>query len=360
MTDPRWAELARQLCDAHGVANGTKVGVFRTDSSTTPGVLALVEEVYRRGGLPQVVDSDERFDRAAVAAASADVLATPAPLELWSMEWADVHVSYRGMVAPAADPVDEARLATQRGAKGAISTARWQQTSWALVRVPTPEWASLIGLPYETLLDEFFAGTLADWPRLRRDWDALCGELGTAREVRIMSRDTDLRLGTAGRTWVSFAGEANLPDGEIATAPVDDRVDGHIAFPGTFWFAGAAVEDLRLEFRDGEATDVQAARGGEFARRLLDTDAGARRVGELGVGTNPRMQSMTGDLLIDEKILGTVHIALGRAYPECGGVNRSSLHWDIVKDLREPGASLMVDGRELIRDGKVLEPLLLP
>lgn len=352
MTDPRWLRLAEQLCTAHGVGAGTRVSVFRTDASTEPGVRALVAEVYRRGGLPQVVDADERYDRAAVALAAEEVLATPAPIELWAMEWADVHVSFRGMVVPEGEPADERRLAAQRRAKGVVSTARWQHTSWALVRVPTPEWAALIGVPYETLLAEFFDGALSDWPALRTRWDALCRDLERAAEVRILSDDTDLTLSVAGRRWVSFAGEANLPDGEIATAPVETDVTGHIAFPGTFWFAGAEIRDLRLAFEGGRVVEVAAARGAGLAERLLDTDAGARRVGELGIGTHPAVRTLTGDLLIDEKILGTVHIALGRAYPQCGGVNESSLHWDIVKDLRVPSGRLLVDGDPLIDAGR--------
>ena len=176
--------------------------------------------------------------------------------------------------------------------------------------------------------------------------------------MRIHSPDTDLTLRTAGRSWVVFGGEANFPDGEIATAPLEDGVSGSITFPGAFVFAGETFEDLRLTFAEGRITRVEAARGAGLAKALLATDDGAARVGELGIGLNPRMATMTGDLFFDEKILGTVHIAMGRAYPQCGGTNHSALHWDIVKDLRGPAAgSLVVDDTAYIDQGQITDEL---
>ncbi|MCZ4302029.1 aminopeptidase [Microbacterium oxydans] len=350
----RWQELAEHLAAVNEVGEGTKVSVFATTSSVLDAVDAFVEEVYRRGGMPQVLLVEEKYDRFALEHASASLLREAAPLELASMQWADVHVSFRGMEPPA-DEIDGTRLSLQREGKGVVSTARWQGTRWTLVRIPTPEWAALIGVPRAQLEEEFFAGTLADWTVHRAHLDRLCAELNNASLVHILDEDTDLRLNCRGRTWVPFAGEANLPDGEVATAPVEDGVNGHIAFPGSFWFGGATITDLRLEFVEGQVERVSAARGLDLVERILDAD-GARRVGELGIGTNPHVRTMTGDLLIDEKILGTVHIALGRSYPQCGGRNESAIHWDIVKDLRSSGW-LEADGRVLI-DHTTYDPIL--
>lgn len=350
----RWKELAEHLAAVNEVGEGTRVSVFATTSAVLDAVDAFVEEVYRRGGMPQVLLVEEKYDRFALQHASASLLREAAPLELASMQWADVHVSFRGMEPPA-DEIDGARLSLQREGKGLVSTARWQGTRWTLVRIPTPEWAALIGVPQERLEQEFFAGTLADWTAHRTHLDRLCATLNTTSLVRILDDDTDLSLNCVGRTWVPFAGEANLPDGEVATAPVEDGVDGHITFPGSFWFGGATITDLRLEFVEGQVERVSAARGLDLVERILEAD-GARRVGELGIGTNPHVRTMTGDLLIDEKILGTVHIALGRSYPQCGGRNESAIHWDIVKDLRDSG-TLDADGRVLI-DRTTYDPIL--
>lgn len=347
----RWAELADRVADGTRVAAGDNVSVFLTSEEAFPAVDAFVEECYRRGALPQVLLSDESFDRHALRFASVEVLAEPDPLEARSMEWADVHVSFRGMTPPVDEPVDPARLAAQRQGKGRVSSLRWQHTRWALVRVPTPGWSSMIGVEHHAALTEFFDGCLADWASYREQWQRLADSLSQKRVAHIRSDDTDLLLPVRGRRWVVFAGENNFPDGELATAPLETEVEGHIAFPGRFWFAGVAFTDLRLEFAGGRVVRIDATEGADVARTLLSVDRGAGRVGELGIGLNPMVQTITGDLLIDEKILGTVHIALGRAYPECGGVNESALHWDIVKDLRSPDGILSVGDVDIIRAG---------
>jgi len=347
----RWGELAGRVADGTGVGAGDKVSVFLTSEEAFPAVDAFVAECYRRGALPQVLLSDESFDRHALRLAPLEVLVEPDPLEALSMEWADVHVSFRGMTPPTAEQTDPDRLAAQRQGKGRVSTLRWQHTRWALVRVPTPGWSSMIGADHDAVLTEFFDGCLADWASYREQWQRLADSLAGEQVAHIHSDDTDLLLPVRDRQWVVFAGANNFPDGELATAPVETAVEGHIAFPGRFWFAGAAVTDLRLEFTGGLVTRVDATEGADVARKLLGMDGGAGRVGELGIGLNPMVRTMTGDLLIDEKILGTVHIALGRAYPECGGVNESALHWDIVKDLRTPTGNLDVGEVAIIRAG---------
>lgn len=349
-----WVELAVQIAEANRVGNGTKVSVFATTAGVLDAVSAFVAEVYRRGGLPEVLYTADEYDFLALQHASSDVLRQPSAMQMAAMEWSDVHVSFRGMALP--QPItDLERLADLREGKGIVSTARWCGTRWTLVRVPSLQWADMIGVPFSKLESEFLAGTLADWDVERARMSELCRILEGVQTVRIKDSDTDLTLGCKGRIWVPFAGEANLPDGEVATAPIEDAVDGLITFPGRFWFGSARIVDLRLEFDRGLVVAASAAEGQEFLDRILEVP-GARRVGELGIGTNPAIQTFTGDLLIDEKILGTVHIALGRSYPECGGLNQSAIHWDIVKDLRESG-TLKVDERVLIDGSTVYHPL---
>lgn len=356
--DPRWSQLAKQLALGVELKAGHKVSIFTTDNSIFDAVDAFVAEVYRQGGLPQVINSDERFDRSALAYASPEFLSLPAPLEAASMEWADIHVSFRGMTAPVAEQADPERLALQRKGKGVISTMRWQNTRWALVRIPTQEWADLIGKNLDELLDEFFSGCIADWDADSQPWRKLASFIEEQDFLRIVADDTDLTLRHKGRTWVTFAGGNNFPDGEIASAPIEHEVEGYITFPELFWFAGARIRNLRLDFEQGAVVKVTADEGQELVEKLVATDAGAKYIGEVAIGMNGNIQTMTGDLLFDEKILGTAHIALGRAYPECGGVNESSLHWDIVKDLRRPDGYLYA-GEHLLIDGGKNTTLLL-
>lgn len=355
-----WRTIVRLVADGVGVGEGDRVSVFFTDGAVMDAVAAFVDESWRRGAVVQVVATDERFDSSALRWAPLDVLSAAPPLEAAAMEWSDVHVSFRAMTTPIVD-ADPARIAALRRGRGLVSTMRWERTRWALVRVPTPQWAAAMALDADDVVREWAASFDADWAEAARRMQALCDHLSGARTAVIEDGWGALEVGVEGRTWIPFAGNANWPDGEIATAPVDDAVSGRIRFPGAFSFGGVIVRDLELELVDGLIVAERATEGLALVSALLDTDEGARRLGEFGIGTNAALTTMTGDLLIDEKILGTAHIAPGRAYPECGGVNASSLHWDIVKDLRGTGGgprgSLRIDDEWFIRDG-VVQPVL--
>lgn len=360
MTDVDWRGIAVRVADGVQLGPGDRVSVFVTDVAAMDAVEAFVDEGWKRGGIVQVVSTDERFDASALRWASTQVLAQAAPVEAAAMAWSNVHVSFRAMTSPVVDaPAD--KIAALRRGRGLISTMRWQGTRWALVRVPTPEWSGAMSIDHEELLRQWVASFDADWSLAEDRMQRLCDALAGAERAVIEDSWGTLSMGLAGRRWVPFAGKANWPDGEIATAPVDDDVSGSIRFPGVFSFAGVRIRDLALTLESGVIVDERASEGLEFVREMLATDAGARRLGELGVGTNAALQTMTGDLLIDEKVTGSVHVAIGRAYPECGGVNESAVHWDIVKDLRgldgNPPGSLRVDDVWLIRDG-VVQPIL--
>ena len=355
-----WSMIGRLVADGVSMAKGDRVSVFVTDPSATEAVAAFVEEGWRRGAVVQVLATDERFDASALRWADEAVLRAPMPLEAAAMEWSDVHVSFRAMTHPVVD-ADTARIAVLRRGRGLVSTMRWQGTRWALVRVPTRGWADAMGLDADTMLREWAASFDADWADAARRMQVLCDRFAGARTAVVEDEWGVLELGLADRVWIPFAGNANWPDGEVATAPVETEVNGRIRFPGALSFGGVLIRDLELDFEDGLIVAERATEGLAFVSALLDTDDGARRVGELGIGTNAALTTMTGDLLIDEKVLGTMHIAPGRAYPECGGVNASSLHWDIVKDLRGTGGaplgSMRIDDEWLIRNG-VVQPVL--
>jgi aminopeptidase len=144
-----------------------------------------------------------------------------------------------------------------------------------------------------------------------------------------------------------------MPDGEFFTGPVEDAVNGEIVFSFPASYGGRTVSGVRMRFEDGKVVDASAEQGEEFLIEMLDTDEGARRLGELGIGTNFGISTATKEILLDEKIGGTVHMAIGMAYPESGGTNSSAVHWDMVCDLRR-GGSISVDGEELQRDGRFL------
>jgi aminopeptidase len=170
-------------------------------------------------------------------------------------------------------------------------------------------------------------------------------------EVHIEGPGTDLRLNVAGRTFIAADGRHNMPDGEFFTGPVEDSATGEVTFTYPAVYGGREVSGVKLRFEDGKIVDASAERNEDFLIKTLDTDPGARRLGELGIGTNYGIDRFTKEILLDEKIGGTVHLAVGMSYPETGGTNDSAVHWDMVCDLRR-GGRITVDGRQLQVDGK--------
>ena len=210
--------------------------------------------------------------------------------------------------------------------------------------------------------DFYFHACLADdddplgaWKRVSDECHRLAEWIEGHEEVQITAPGTDLTLGVAGRHFIACDGEHNMPDGEFFTGPVEDSVEGEVSFHLPAVIGGREVSGVRLRFEAGKVVDASAERGEEYLIELLDTDEGARRLGELGIGTNYGIDRGTSDVLLDEKIGGTVHLAVGASYPESGGTNESAVHTDMVCDLRQ-GGRLEVDG-ELLPGGRAVHHL---
>jgi aminopeptidase len=189
------------------------------------------------------------------------------------------------------------------------------------------------------------------WAELSAFQQGLVDRLSQASEVRIEADGTDLTLRVDGRTWVNSDGRRNMPSGEVFTGPLEDSANGHIRFTVPSSPGGVEVTGIKLGFEDGEVVEARAERGQDYLDAALNGDPGARRLGEFGIGTNFGLDRAVGAILLDEKIGGTVHLALGRSYPETGGTNESALHWDLICDLRS-GGQLTADGEVVQRDGQ--------
>ncbi len=280
-----------------------------------------------------------------------------APIQLSEFEHADASVRIGApadMNALAAvDPQLVSRRARgQASLRAARARRRWCVTIW-----PTPALARQAGMD-ERAYEDFVERALfldqpdpvAAWARLREHQAELIERLASAREIRIEAAGTDLRLSVEGRAWVNSDGRRNMPSGEVFTGPRERSANGTIHFDVPSSGRGADVSDVEIRFSDGEVVAAHAAVGDEQLQAALATDRGARLLGELGIGTNTGIDRATGSTLLDEKIAGTVHLALGNSYPETGGINISALHWDLICDLRK-GGQLSVDGDVLVRDG---------
>jgi len=353
--DRRWSQLGEILVNYSTCTRaGDRLLIAMREPETFPLTIAVYEHAVQAAAFPQVQFTSAYLERALLMRGSDESIARIPDLERSGMEWADVSISLRGTRNPhELAGIPNERLAAHKRAQGAISALRNAHTRWVLVRVPNEASAQAAGMSLDAAITFFFDATLRDWEEDSRRYRQIRDRFQAASQVRIVGRDTDLTFSTAGRTYVVGDGHINMPDGEIYTAPVDESAKGVISFEHPGLYAGQSIGGIRLEFRAGEVVAATADMGEEFLQQILAIDEGARRIGEFGVGVNFGIDRFVGDILFDEKIGGTIHLALGRAYTECGGKNQSSLHWDLVKDLRSEGV-VELDGRPVLENGQFL------
>jgi aminopeptidase len=241
-----------------------------------------------------------------------------------------------------------------------LERASMGELRWVLTAYPTNAAAQDASMSFAEYEDFVYGSAFVDDPDPVARWrdfaerlERVAGFLADKRELRIVADGTDLTVVTGGRKWVPAKGQENLPDGEVFTAPLEESVEGEIRFTYPAVFNAREVDDVRLRFEGGEVVAAEAARGEDFLREMIGLDDGARRVGEFAFGLNDGVSMFTKNILFDEKIGGTVHLALGTAYPETGGINRSALHWDMICDLRS-GSEVYADGELIYRDGRFL------
>jgi aminopeptidase len=362
--DPRVDALARILVEhSTGVGRGD-VCVIEGPVAAEPLVRALYERVLAAGGHP-IVNLD--LDGAAATFfehGSDEQIEWVAPPDRWVAEEADVRIRLlASRNTRELSAVEPARQTLRQKAMAPLMEAMMQRAAsgehrWALTIFPTDAYAWGAGMSLDDYEDFYFRACLTDADDPVAAWRQAAGEtrrlsewIAGREEVRITGPGTDLTLNVAGRTFIAADGKHNMPDGEFFTGPIEDSAEGEIAFHLPATYGGREVAGVRFRFEGGEVVDASAERGEEFLHEMLDTDPGARRLGELGIGTNYGIADGTGEILLDEKIGGTVHLAIGKSYPDTGGVNDSAVHWDMICDLRR-GGRIEVDGETLQEDGR--------
>jgi aminopeptidase len=332
--------------------------LVRSTTLAAPLLLELQGEILRRGAWPllrvEVPDEAASF----YANAPDELLDDFAPLALTEAKKADKTLRIQATADPReladADPARIARAArARRPIREATLKKRWCTTLW-----PTPALAAEAGMTQDDYGAFVERALFLDQPDPARSWgelrgfqDELIGRLTKASELHLEADGTDLTLSVKGRTWVNSDGRRNMPSGEVFTGPIETSANGTVRFTVRSSPAGVDVDGVELTFRDGVVTNATATTGEDYLRAALATDDGATRLGEIGIGTNFGIDRPTGTILFDEKIGGTVHLALGRSYPETGGRNVSALHWDLICDLRA-GGTLTADGALIQADGR--------
>jgi aminopeptidase len=364
LKDPRIEALAQILVRYSTKVQPGEVTVIQSTTTAEPLVQAVYEEVLRAGGQPVFNLSPEGAQAAFYDLAGDDQLDFVAPPVEWGYTEADVRIAVLAEANTRAltrtDPDKQARA--QKARKPLLDASMKRAADgdyrWALTLFPTHAYAAEADMSLAEYEDFFYHACLAydddpvtAWERQSEQVRRLAEWAEGREEVHIAGPGTDITLNVAGRHWIPCYGSHNMPDGEFFTGPVEDSVNGEVSFSFPAVYGGREVTGVRFRFEDGKVVDASADRGEEYLHKMLDTDPGARRLGELGIGTNYGIAEATKEVLLDEKLGGTVHMAIGASYPETGGVNESAVHWDLVCDLRQ-GGSITVDGEELQRDGE--------
>lgn len=227
---------------------------------------------------------------------------------------------------------------------------------WLLTFYPTEGMAQEAGVSLAWLRDFYFDACLVDYKKMESELKSLEKLMDEGKAIHVVGKMTDLRVDITGRLAQACAGERNIPDGECFLAPVEGGVNGEVYFDMPTLAYGQEVSGIHLEFKDGKVVNAKAERGDSALQKMLETDPGARYLGEFAIGANYNIKQAMFNTLFDEKIGGTIHMALGRAYKDerGGGENESAIHWDIVKDMRLPGSTLSIDGKVVLKEGKLL------
>ncbi len=248
---------------------------------------------------------------------------------------------------------DQKKIAMRQKVLEPLFKYRSEKTKWVIFYHPTQALAQEAGMSFEEFRDFVYDSTIVDFKKMEKQQEKLSKIITAGKTIRIVTKNTDVTFSIAGRKGLKCCGEHNLPDGEVFTSPVENSAEGHIEFSYPTSCQGKDFEGIRLEFRKGKVVKATATKNEKEFNNIIDTDKGGRFVGEIGIGTNYSITQFVKNTLFDEKIGGTIHLALGKSYKEAGGRNESAIHWDIVTSMRN-GGRLYVDGKLIQKDGKFL------
>jgi aminopeptidase len=363
MTDPRIAKLARVLVRYSLDLHEGDLLLIRTTPLAAPLVRELYREALAVGAHPTarilLEEAEEAFYKYA-SDAQLDYIVPPVQTEF---------EQFRALIQIDAEQnrknlsgIPPARIARRLAATQTLNRLLYARENageavWNRTQFPTEAAAQDADMSLSDYEDFVYgAGKLGEddpvaaWRHVRDDQQRIADILNTKRVIRLVSPDTDLTYETGGRAWINACGERNFPDGEVFTSPDETKTEGHVRFTYPAVYQGREVEDVRLVFREGCVVEATAGKGQDYLETLLGSDEGARRLGEAAFGLNYDVTRFSRNILFDEKIGGTIHLALGEAFTQIGGQNTSAIHWDMICDMREGEA--YADGELVYQHGR--------
>ncbi len=364
MKDPRLERLARTLVDYSVKVKPGDWVVIRTHVLALPLAAEVVRNVLRAGGNPNWMLDSELLDEATLVAGTTEQMEWVSPLERDVLERADVLINLRAAAnARALTGVDPAKMRARQAARRDLMQTYMRRSAegslrWTIALFPCDAFAQEADMSLADYEDFVYSACYADkpdpvaeWKRVEAEQQRLVDWLRGKKQVEVRGPNAELTLSIDGRKFINSSATHNMPSGEIFTGPVEDSANGWVRFTYPAITQGREVEGVRLEFRDGKVVNATAVKNEEFLLSMLDTDEGARYLGEFAVGTNYGIQRFTKNILFDEKIGGSLHMAVGSGYPETGSQNKSAIHWDFICDMRQD-SEIVVDGELMYRNGQ--------
>jgi aminopeptidase len=356
MKDPRITEFAKVIVNHSAKVKKDEKVLIETFDVPPIVPLTIIEEVFEAGGIPLLEMKCQRIQRALYINGNEDFFKLAADVELYRMKKMDCYIGIRGVS-------NDKELIDVPGDKMSMYEKIWldpvhfkervPNTRWIVSRFPSPSYAQKAKMSQENFENFFFkACNDIDWNKMSKAMEALTQMISKAERVRITGPGTDLKFSIKGLPAVKCAGEFNIPDGEVFTAPVKDSVNGTIHYNAASSYRGFTFENIKLTFKDGKIIDA-TSNDTKRLNEIFDTDEGARYVGEFAIGTHPLIDKPMDDILFDEKIGGSIHFTPGNAYDECDNGNKSTIHWDLVllQTKEHGGGELYLDDVLIRKDG---------
>ncbi len=366
MSDPRLARLADVVVNYSLELRAGDVVVLQAPALAAPLVEELARAAVLAGALPYARLSVEGADHAYLSLADDEQLRRLPPHLMEEIETIDARISVHAeWNTRSLSRVDPRRLALRSQASRPVMERFMERSAaeelrWAVTAYPCQAFAQDADMSLADYEDFVYRSgwlhvddPVAAWRDFAGKLTTVAERLGGVRELRVLAEGTDLTVGVAGRRWIPAKGDRNFPDGEVFTGPDETATRGDVRFSFPAIRSGREVENVRLRFEDGRVVRAEAAAGEDLLREMVGMDDGSAVLGEFAIGTNYAVDRFTKQILFDEKIGGTIHMALGAGYPETGSKNHSGLHWDMVCDLRG-GGEIHADGELIYRDGRFL------
>ena len=356
MQDSRFDKLAKLLVEYSTRLKRNETVLIEAFDVPDEMTIALVRAARKVGALPFTQIQHARVSREIALKGTERQLNLIAIHELARMKKMDAYIGLRGShnITELSDvPTNQMKLLAKK--MRPVQDHRVKKTKWVVLRWPTPSMAQLAGMSTEAFEDFYFDVCTLDYRKLQPGMKALKALMEKTDRVEVKGPGTDLRFSIKGIGAVICGGDRNIPDGEVFSCPVKDSVQGHVTFNAPTIYQSIGFDNIRLEFRDGKIVEASGNQTGKL-NKILDSDPGARYIGEFSLGFNPRVLEPMRDILFDEKIAGSFHFTPGQAYEEADNGNRSQVHWDMVCIQRPDygGGEIYFDGKLIRRDGEFL------